>query len=317
MLLPIISIFIMAAFVYKAQVDNRNKKEESQAESLKSVSQEFKKKEVSLIESLKRKIFQMDNLSSDPPSTLDCLTWTKMNYSTVEHDDEELVIEDDAFNNRQEKFNYFAGNSGVGSWVEETVNFRTGLENIVEFIKKTLKKDKITILDSSFGDFVWMPLFLQGREDVDYTGYDFLPANAETARNTWTNQSWTFETVDLVKDRIKNKFDLLINRHTAIHLGLKDNIQMFHNFHQSGSTFLLTTTYPQLTKNTALNLNDAETTFHEINLAIPPFQFPVPVCQAPDSPVTKGRQYMGLWQMKDLDDFNDKNKEMMKPFEKL
>ena len=35
---------------------------------------------------------------------------------------------------------------------------------------------------------------------------------------------------------------------------------MFHNFHQSGSTFLLTTTYPQLTKNTALNLNDAETT---------------------------------------------------------
>lgn len=285
-LLPIISIFIVAAFLYKAQVDNT-------------------KKEVS----------QVKNLSSNPQSTLDCLTWTNINYSTVEHDDEELVVEDDAYNNRKEKFNYFGESSGVGSWVPETVNFRAGLEKIVDFLKISLKKDKIKILDSSFGDFVWMPLFLEGRADVDYTGYDFLPANVEKARNKFYNQTWTFETLDLVKDRIKNKFDLLINRHTAIHLGLMDNIQMFHNFHQSGSTFLLTTTYPQLTKNTALNLNDAETTFHEINLAIPPFQFPVPVCQAPDSPVTDGKQYMALWQMRDLDGFHNKNREMIKPFE--
>eukprot|EP00091_Calanus_sinicus_P006774 TRINITY_DN17520_c0_g1_i1.p1 TRINITY_DN17520_c0_g1~~TRINITY_DN17520_c0_g1_i1.p1 ORF type:complete len:107 (-),score=29.38 TRINITY_DN17520_c0_g1_i1:263-583(-) len=103
-----------------------------------------------------------------------------------------------------------------------------------------------------------MPLFLAGRDDVDYTGYDLLPANVENARNRFYNQTWTFETVDLVKDRIKNQFDLLINRATAIHLGLRDNIQMFHNFHQSGSSFLLTTTYPQLHKNTMLHLAEKD-----------------------------------------------------------
>ena len=53
-----------------------------------------------------------------------------------------------------------------------------------------------------------MPLFLEGRADVDYTGYDFLPANVEKARNKFSNQTWTFETVDLVKDRISMDISL-------------------------------------------------------------------------------------------------------------
>ena len=89
----------------------------------------------------------------------------------------------------------------------------------------------------------WMPTFLHGRSDIDYTGYDLLPVNIETAREKFKNETWKFDTFDLVNDRIsKNmclenipnchkllseiQFDLLINRHTAIHLGLQDNIQV-------------------------------------------------------------------------------------------
>ena len=50
-------------------------------------------------------VSQVKSLASNTLSTLDCLTWTNINYSTVEHDDKELVVEDDAYNNRQEKFN--------------------------------------------------------------------------------------------------------------------------------------------------------------------------------------------------------------------
>ena len=89
-LLPIISIFIVAAFLYKAQV---------------FLCQNFLLLILIQVDNTKKEVSQVKNLSSNPQSTLDCLTWTNINYSTVEHDDEELVVEDDAYNNRKEKFN--------------------------------------------------------------------------------------------------------------------------------------------------------------------------------------------------------------------
>ena len=47
-----------------------------------------------------------------------------------------------------------------------------------------------------------MPTFLRGRTDVDYTGYDLLPVNIEAAKDRFKNETWVFDTWDLVKDRI-------------------------------------------------------------------------------------------------------------------
>ena len=99
---------------------------------------------------------------------------------------------------------------------------------------------------------VWMPLLLDGRTDIEYTGYDLLSSNIEHAREQFVNETWEFETVDLVTEGIKRQFDLVISRHTAEYLGLRDNIRMLHNFYQSGSKYLLTTTYPRQKKNTPL-----------------------------------------------------------------
>ena len=79
---------------------------------------------------------------------------------------------------------------------------RIGLEKIVSFIKEKLGKEKITILDSTCGDMNWMPVFLRGRTDVDYTGYDLIPVNIESARARFSNESWEFHTWDLVQNKI-------------------------------------------------------------------------------------------------------------------
>ena len=68
-----------------------------------------------------------------------------------------------------------------------------------------------------------------GRADVSFTGYDLIPQNIETAKKKFQNESWTFKVFDIVERRIERSFDLIINRHTAIHLGLSDNIQVEKN----------------------------------------------------------------------------------------
>ena len=68
-----------------------------------------------------------------------------------------------------------------------------------------------------------------GRDDVSFTGYDLIPQNIETAKEKFQNESWTFKVFDIVERRIERSFDLIINRHTAIHLGLSDNIKVGKN----------------------------------------------------------------------------------------
>merc|ERR1711963_863797 len=96
-----------------------------------------------------------------------------------------------------------------------------------------------------------------------------------------------------------SSYDLIVNRHTAIHMGLYDNIQMFYNFYQSGSAYLLTTTFPNTRHNTNLFHTD-QRKFHEVNLEAFPFLFPPPRCRAEDSGAS---QQFGLWQISRLADF--------------
>ena len=84
-------------------------------------------------------------------------------------------------------------------------------------------------------------------ENVEFTGYDLIPENIENAKRRFSNTSWHFQTFDLVSQKIskhwavnififvmkwflETSFDLVINRHTAIHLGLMDNIKVSSSF---------------------------------------------------------------------------------------
>ena len=102
------------------------------------------------------------------------------------------------------------------------------------------------MLDSSCGDMTWMPSFLETRTDVDFTGYDIVSKNIDHHREQFKNhKDWTFEQHDIVKDQIKQSYDLILSRHTFQHLKTKDVKKIIQNFINSGSIFFLATSYPR------------------------------------------------------------------------
>jgi len=259
-------------------------------------------------------------------TTRDCRDWSVVEYNTVNAAGDDLKnIKDDAeehehrlesWNKKWKSYPESFPRSGIGSTLESTQNFRSGLGSVVDYLKAELGKDVISILDASCGDMNWMPTFLRSRPDVEYTGYDLLPVNIDSARSRFANESWDFAVVDLVKERISSRFDLIMSRTVSIHLGLRDNIQMFHNFLQTGSKYLLTTTYPLQTRNTQLFLPE-DRKFHEINLSLPPFEFPKPICQAPDAVNLKSarHQFYGFWNLEELRRFEEKNAGNIRAFD--
>jgi len=253
----------------------------------------------------------------------DCRTWEAVDFSMLKDKAETAEIKDSEKNeNRLESWKKDwdeAGDnpSGVGSSVEVTENMRLSLASIVDKLKHELNKNTINFLDSPSGDMTWMPIFLGTRTDVKYTGYDLIPQNIEYSKRNFADKDWTFKQFDLIKDRIDSSYDLVLNRHVSIHLGLLDSIQMFYNFAQSGSKFLVTTTYPDVEVNDQLAYSNEEVSgrgFHRVNLHLYPFNFPKPICQNVDAP-GQANQHLALWRLEDLVQFFETNKERFRDFE--
>ena len=73
-----------------------------------------------------------------------------------------------------------------------------------------------------------------------------------------TDTQYSFEEIapkvhDSVVDTIP-QFDLILTRHTMMHLKLKDGAAMLRNFYNSGTHFLLATNFPEIKVGTFLNI---------------------------------------------------------------
>ena len=91
-----------------------------------------------------------------------------------------------------------------------------------------------------------MPSFLSSRSDVEYTGYDIVEANIKNHREKFRETDWKVEVHDIVTDPIKTSYDLVISRHTTMHLKTNDVVKVVRNFVDSSSKFLLTTSFPNM-----------------------------------------------------------------------
>lgn len=76
-------------------------------------------------------------------------------------------------------------------------------------------------------------------------------------------------------------FELIHVRDVVQHLRLPDGVKLFCNVFRSGARFLVTTTYPAETSNTAL---DSPGGFYRNNLLLPPFDFPEDMACTPTHP---------------------------------
>ena len=91
------------------------------------------------------------------------------------------------------------------------------------------------------------------------------------------------------------QFDLILSRHTMMHLKLKDGSAMLRNFYKSGSHFLLATNFPEVKVNVELH-EDMTYRYQRNNLHLLPFYLPPPVCQAAgDAEVPDA--YIAFWEL--------------------
>ena len=146
--------------------------------------------------------------------------------------------------------------SGVGSELSSTVNLRKELSFL--FLKYKIN----SILDVPCGDFNWMSqMDLSG---IEYTGGDIVEELIESNRIKFPNIE--FLQVDITKDSLV-KSDLVLTRDCFAHLSNKKIIDAIENIKNSGSRYLLTTSFTKFCDN--FDIEDGD--WREINLMIPPF----------------------------------------------
>ena len=146
--------------------------------------------------------------------------------------------------------------SGVGSELKSTKKLRQELSFL--FLKYKIN----SILDIPCGDFNWFSQM--DLNDVKYVGGDIVEKLVESNRVKYPN--FEFLHIDITKDDLI-KSDLVLTRDCFVHLSNNNIIKAIENIKNSGSRYLLTTSFTKFCDN--VDIEDGE--WREINLMIEPF----------------------------------------------
>lgn len=148
-----------------------------------------------------------------------------------------------------------------------------------------------SLIDAACGDFNWMRYVDLG--SIKYTGVDIVPALVVRNRQLYQTDQRTFAVQDITKDRLPNA-DVILCRDCLIHLSFKSIKAAISNFKKTSATHLLCTTHSTVTENT----DCADGSWRNINLRLPPFNFPQPVkLLIEDGELSK---CLGVWRLADL-----------------
>jgi hypothetical protein len=154
-----------------------------------------------------------------------------------------------------------------------------------------------SVLDIPCGDFHWMQTVdLAG---VGYVGADIV-SEVVSANQRFARDGLRFVRLDLVQSRLP-RADLVLVRDCLVHLPYLQTFQALRNLCRGGSTYLLTTTFPNRTRNSDTVLGG----WRPLNLQLPPFGFPPPI-RLINEGCTEGRgtyadKSLGLWQLAEIE----------------
>lgn len=166
---------------------------------------------------------------------------------------------------KNDLFNSFVANkeskSGPGSNLEQTAQITV---EIPELIKKYNIK---SILDLPCGDFHWMNRV--DLSDVQYTGGDIVSGLIRSNSAKFTKKNITFKEIDIINDPLP-RVDMILCRDLFVHLKNDQILMAIKNIKNSGSKYLLTTSFKMTNKNIDVNKIG---TWRPINLEIAPFHF--------------------------------------------
>ena len=186
--------------------------------------------------------------------------------------------------------------SGKGSNLESTSSLRNKLPALVQDLG--IK----SFLDLPCGDYFWLQHVDLG--DVQYTGGDIVADIIEDNRRNFSKDGVTFEVIDLIAGPVP-KHDLIFTRDCLVHFSTQHVKAAMNNIKNSGSEWLLTTTFPGASTNQDISTGQ----WRAIDLEQPPFHFPDPVLLLDEGQEhVRGQiagKKLGLWRVEDISDFKD------------
>ena len=188
--------------------------------------------------------------------------------------------------------------SGPGSALERAQGVIAILHTMIDRLKSELNKTSIKILDLPCGDLQYMSHFLQTRNDIDYTGADIVPELiAKHTERYKGNEHINFLATDIVKDELKESYDIILCRAMLQHLVFKDILRTLYHFSKSNSIYLATTTFSERKINAELDLRgmDSDIRFRHLNLEKPPVNLSPPLCNYKERPTDF--HYMAVWKL--------------------
>jgi hypothetical protein len=153
--------------------------------------------------------------------------------------------------------------SGIGSGLDQT-------RKIVEELPSLLRDLEVsTMLDIPCGDLNWMKSVDLG--EIRYLGADIVKELISHNQKKYETATVSFICANLITDKLP-AVDLVFCRDCLVHLSFADIFRALKNICDSGSTYLLTTTFPDRTENRDIETGE----WRVLNLELEPFKFPQP-----------------------------------------
>ena len=179
--------------------------------------------------------------------------------------------------------------SGPGSDLEQTRLVRKALEKlIVDYNIKTL-------LDVPCGDWFWMKVMDLSK--VTYVGGDIVDEIIR-GNQQYDGGNISFQFINLLESEIA-AYDLVLCRDCLVHFSYRDVRKALHNLINSGSHYLLTTTFPG-----RRNYNIITGDWRPIDLQTKPFNLPNPLMVINEGCTEMNGNYadksLALWDLREL-----------------
>ncbi|MBE9513729.1 MAG: class I SAM-dependent methyltransferase [Chloroflexi bacterium] len=182
--------------------------------------------------------------------------------------------------------------SGLASELSQTSVIRQEIPILIK------EKNARSLLDASCGDFHWMK---EIELDLDrYIGVDIVPDLVVQNQQKYGSETREFIALDIARDNLP-QVDIILCRDCLVHFSFEHIISATRNFRRSKSKYLLTTTFPELSKNEDITTGG----WRPINLQLPPFNFPKPIklidegFTRPDGAAYSDKS-LGLWKLEDI-----------------
>jgi hypothetical protein len=169
---------------------------------------------------------------------------------------------------------------------------------MIKQLSRLIKQLQVkTLLDAPCGDFHWMKKVSPKLEL--YIGVDIVSELIEENNRKYSAHNRQFLDLDITRDPL-HKADLILCRDCFVHLSFDDIHSAISNFKKSGSKYLLTTTFTNVTRNMDIKTGG----WRPLNLEIEPFHLPKPILVINENCTEGNMAYtdksLALWELTTL-----------------